>query len=166
MSEGFWRFWIFPHAVAGGGRTVAGGDMHFTTSQRSTEHPAILLRVVHFLFLLSAAGDVNNWWIHLKRSLLLFLLLNTKARLAQFSFPMIHLHEKSVCFYIILYDLTVLGRGSNHSWSFHQTQLGRLRLWWNSLVFVHSKIYYTKIKMSHCQFLPILCSPGLISWPL
>lgn len=95
-----------------------------------------------------------------------FLLLNTKARLAQFSFPMIHLHEKSVCFYIILYDLTVLGRGSNHSWSFHQTQLGHLRLWWNSLVFVHSKIYYTKIKMSHCQFLPILCSPGLISWPL
>lgn len=43
---------VFSRAVAGGGRTVAGRDMHSTTQHRSTEHPAIPLRAVCFYFIL------------------------------------------------------------------------------------------------------------------
>lgn len=39
--------------VAGGGRTVAGGDTRITTSSRSMGRPAALLRAVLYEFLLS-----------------------------------------------------------------------------------------------------------------
>lgn len=57
VGSGFFSTQVFSCAVAGGGRTVAGEDTRITTSHRSTEHPAVLLRVVLTLFFFSCVRE-------------------------------------------------------------------------------------------------------------